>query len=103
MPASTASSSRRSPGTRRWPPKVGSPACSGVMRARLVARKSRTSLRLSTTSTLRPAQAGREVLALPGRAAPATLVNSGVLWRRDQDEPRASQDRDLGDHLHQLL
>ena len=55
-PASTATSSRRNPGTRRRPLNSGTPACCGVSFARRVARKSRTSLRLSTISTLRAAK-----------------------------------------------
>jgi hypothetical protein len=43
-----ATSSRRSPGTRRWPPKVRSPACSGVIFARLEVRNSRISVLAST-------------------------------------------------------
>jgi hypothetical protein len=47
-PASTATSSRRRPGTRRCPPPGARPACSGVSLTRLVARNSRISARLST-------------------------------------------------------
>src|SRR4051812_1194379 len=42
-----ATSSRRSPATRRFPPYAGSPACSGVIRARRELRKSRISARRS--------------------------------------------------------
>ena len=47
-----ATSSRRRPATRRLPPKAGSPACSGVMRARRDVRNSRISRRLSTRTRL---------------------------------------------------
>jgi hypothetical protein len=46
-PASVATSSRRSPGTRRWPNDV-IPTSSGVIRARLEVRKSRISVLMST-------------------------------------------------------
>src|SRR4051812_28762381 len=62
-PARTATSSRRSPATRRRPPPGSSPACSGVIRARRLARKSRMSERLSTSSTVgRRAALGRSSL-----------------------------------------
>ena len=43
-PASMATSSRLSPGTRLVPPKAGSPACAGVILDRRLVRKSRMSL-----------------------------------------------------------
>src|SRR6476469_8148088 len=49
MPASTATSARRSPGTRRAPTS-GSPASAGVIFARRETRNSRTSARLSTVA-----------------------------------------------------
>src|SRR5438309_2159406 len=51
-PASAATSVRRSPGTRRVVP-AGRPARSGVILARRETRNSRTSVRLSTASTVR--------------------------------------------------
>ncbi|GAA2524596.1 hypothetical protein Ahu01nite_085920 [Winogradskya humida] len=45
-PASTATSSRRNPGTLRLVP-AGSPTCAGLSLARRLARKSRTSARVS--------------------------------------------------------
>src|SRR5829696_4287207 len=50
-PARVATSPRRSPGTRRLP-VVGSPACWGLILARREIRNSRTSARLSTSSTV---------------------------------------------------
>ncbi|MEU4768448.1 hypothetical protein AB0H12_34880 [Actinosynnema sp. NPDC023794] len=50
-PASSATSSRRSPFTRRLPPYTGKPAWSGVMRARHELRNSRTSARWSGRPT----------------------------------------------------
>jgi Serine hydroxymethyltransferase len=47
-PAKVATSSRRSPGTRRWPNDV-IPTSSGVIRARLDVRKSRISVLMSTS------------------------------------------------------
>src|SRR5687768_2920147 len=79
-PARTATSSRRRPGTRRRPPPGSSPACSGVIRARRLARKSRMSERLSTPSTLRrPAGGGRSSF-YPPQTRPPTPAPGGVPW-----------------------
>src|SRR6266480_1481934 len=78
-PAITATSSRRSPGTRRRPP-AGSPTCSGVSLARRVARKSRISVLLSTVSTLRAsAPLGRSSLYPPITQPPAPGVGRGLV------------------------
>src|SRR4051812_38478259 len=79
-PARTATSSRRRPGTRRRPPPGSSPACSGEIRARRLARKSRMSERLSTPSTLRrPAGGGRSSF-YPPQTRPPTPAPGGVPW-----------------------
>src|SRR4051794_10620121 len=79
-PARTAPSSRRSPGTRRRPPPGSSPACSGVIRARRLARKSRMSERLSTRSTLRrPADGGGSSL-YPPQTRPPARASGAVSW-----------------------
>lgn len=76
VPASTATSSRRSPVTRRLPPYTGSPDCSGVILARRVARKSLMSSLALAPSTVRPdPQRGRPCRyprprGLPGRPRP---------------------------------
>src|SRR4051794_4967389 len=54
IPASIATSSRRSPVTRLLPPYAGSPASSGVSRARREVRNFRTSSLFVMASTLRP-------------------------------------------------
>ena len=56
-PASAATSLRRRPGTRRYP-STGSPSDCGVILARRVRRKSRTSVRMSTRATLGPGRPG---------------------------------------------
>ncbi len=59
-PASSATSSRRSPFTRRLlPPYAGRPACSGVMRARRETRNSRTCDRWSAGRRVAHAVHGR--------------------------------------------
>src|SRR3954468_21562281 len=63
---------------RRRCPYSGTPAWSGVSLARRVVRNSRTSVRLSTQSTLRPAGRRRGALSEPGYPGPATHVRTGV-------------------------
>src|SRR5829696_1661063 len=70
-PARTATSSRRSPGTRRRPPPGSRPACSGVIRARRLARKSRMSERLSTPPDGTATGRRRGVESLPPTSPPS--------------------------------
>src|SRR5215218_7414968 len=79
-PARTATSSRRSPGTRRRPPPGSRPARSGVIRARRLARKSRMSERLSTRSTVRRAAGSGRSSFYPPQTRPPTPARGGVLW-----------------------
>src|SRR3954447_17431330 len=79
-PASTATSSRRSPGTRRLPPPAGSPTCSGASLARRLARNSRISARLSTAVTLRRSARARGVEPVPPIDPPSHAhVNGGCI------------------------
>ena len=71
-PASTATSSRRRPGTRRLLSWTGRPTCCGVILARRVARNWRTSSLLSTTTTLRP---------LPGLVGGPVITWNAVTFR----------------------
>lgn len=63
--ARTATSSRRSPLTRRLAPWTVRSACCAVILARRELRKSRTSSRLSMFSTVRAGRRGRQALSLP--------------------------------------
>src|SRR4051794_19224877 len=85
-PASTATSPRRNPGTRRAPAS-GSPAWAGLILARRETRNSRTSARLSMTVTL--------VTRRPARECPAgTSVRSshpGAASRTDQHLERLAR------------
>ena len=66
IPARSATSSRRSPGTRRLRPYLGTPARSGDSFARRVVRNSRiSSALLMSRATLRPSCAGRQAFAIP--------------------------------------
>src|SRR5215218_2027821 len=73
-PARTATSPRRSPLTRRVPP-ASRPTCSGVSRSRREVRKSRTSARLSTSSTVRPPQ---KAVGVPGITPHGTTPHGRV-------------------------
>src|SRR3954468_2650547 len=90
-----AASSRRRAGTRRGVPYAGSPACSGVMRARRLVRKSRVSLRRSMPSTLRPGSRGWEGLPLPVIAR-RDLVGAAERDQHGEGEQLAGSDVDAG-------
>src|SRR2546423_8365150 len=79
-PASAATSVRRSPGTRRLVP-AGRPARSGVILARRETRNSRTSVRLSTASTVRPAPRRWGALPVHLPAGTPQLGAADVCWR----------------------
>src|SRR3954454_15809762 len=102
-PASIATSSRRSPFTRRLPPYAGKPACWGVRRARRVLRKSRISARRSispTPPTVDNRLRAREALSVPGTSVTPAVSGRRLDWGgAPKQEPR----RDPGDHPHQLL
>src|SRR4051812_47284997 len=69
-----ATSSRRSPGTRRGP-KTFKPASSGVIRARREGRKSRISLLVSMASRLGAVAERWGALSVPGRSSPLTFAD----------------------------
>src|SRR3954470_14353045 len=89
-PARTATSSRRRPGTRRRPPPGSSPACSGVMRARRLARNSRMSERLSTRSTLRRPTGGGGSSFYPPQTRPPARASGAVSWSGQLNHLRRS-------------
>src|SRR3954466_14798352 len=74
-----ATSPRRSPGTRRCP-MSGRPACCGVILARRESRNSRTSVRLSTSTTLRLAVTAWDALAVHVSTGSARERREGVTW-----------------------
>src|SRR3954471_21058213 len=88
MPASAATSLRRSPGTRRRPTS-GSPACAALSLARRVVRNSLTSARLSTDSTIGAdawvlTRSWGALLVHPMTGTPP-VAREGVGWRQAAD------------------
>ena len=83
-PASIATSSRRSPGARRWPPPRGRPTCSGVTASRRALRNSASSARWSIPSSRAHARVER-----PGGfatcAARVEAVGTTVIGVADRD------------------
>src|SRR5438105_2333068 len=78
-PASVATSARLRPGTRRCPTS-GRPTSAGDSLARREIRNSRTSARLSMTSTLRAAATAWDALAVHLSSGTPTRAAAGVAW-----------------------
>jgi hypothetical protein len=78
---------RHGPLIRRRPPWVGSPVCSGVIRARREARNCLISARSSLFSTVGEGVGTKQVVALPGPIGTATVLPHTFCWSRD-DQPR---------------
>src|SRR5688572_16613631 len=60
-PASIATSSRRNPGVRRWPPPRGNPTCSGVTASRRARKNSASSARWSIATSRPHGRCGRQL------------------------------------------